>query len=136
MQTIDGNTNSLCPSVYSRGKGNCSSPPSTVHHQQHRGKHRRFVSVVVFQRWGELFPPSHIDDGNYLVSGSRGNYWWNANFNALLINVVYYLIFLLMKSRTNNKKSGGFLENFSAKWKFLGVFTKGITNGLIKNNII
>ena len=50
MQTIDGNTNSLCPSVYSRGKGNCSSPPSTVHHQQHRGKHRRFVSVVVFQR--------------------------------------------------------------------------------------
>jgi hypothetical protein len=41
-----------------------------------------------------------------------------------------------MKSRTNNKKSGGFLENFSAKWKFLGVFTKGITNGLIKNNII
>jgi len=41
-----------------------------------------------------------------------------------------------MKSQTNNKKSGGFSENFSVKWKFLGAFTKGITDGLIKNNII
>jgi hypothetical protein len=34
------------------------------------------------------------------------------------------------------QQSGGFFENFSAKWKFLVEITEEITNEIIKNNII
>jgi len=49
------------------------------------------------------------------LSGSRENYRWNANSNALLINIVYCLLFLTTKSRADFKKSRGLFENFSAK---------------------
>jgi hypothetical protein len=58
-----------------------------------------------------------------------------ANSNALLINAsltVYCLFFLPMESRIDRQKSGRFLKKFGVKWKFQG----GVTEGIIKNNII
>jgi hypothetical protein len=36
-----------------------------------------------------------------------------------------------MELRTDRQKSEGVFEHFSAKWKFQGEFTEGITDGLI-----
>jgi hypothetical protein len=48
---------------------------------------------------------------------------------------VYYFI-LASELPIDCENSGGFFENFSAKWKFQSDFTEGIINGLIKNNIV
>ena len=37
-----------------------------------------------------------------------------------------------MESRIDRQKSGRFLKKFGVKWKFQG----GVTEGIIKNNII
>jgi hypothetical protein len=55
IQTIDGNTDSLCMSMYSRREGNCSPPLGIVHYANHQWKHQQFVSIGVFQRQRELF---------------------------------------------------------------------------------
>jgi hypothetical protein len=52
----DGNTDSSCLSMYSRGKENCSPSPGIVHETSHRWKYRRFVFVSVFHRQRELLP--------------------------------------------------------------------------------
>jgi len=56
----NGNTDGSCPSVYYKGEGNYSPPSGTGHGTSHQWKYRRFMSVGVFQKRRELFPPDSI----------------------------------------------------------------------------
>ena len=49
-------TDGLCPSVYSRGEGNCSPSLDTAHCAVHRWKYRQTQIICLFQRQRELSP--------------------------------------------------------------------------------
>jgi hypothetical protein len=75
----DENTDSSCLSMYSRGEGISSPPPSIVHRTLHQWKYWRFVFVGEFQRRRELFAsPNTIH-----LTSHRWKYRWFVSVSVL-----------------------------------------------------